>query len=88
MSSLNFLFIAFPILAILHGILSVIAKIILKSNGYKIKYFITEFRYETKILKVICKEKKSLYPILITYYIVTILFLVDFALFIIFLFFK
>lgn len=86
MSLLNFSFIAFPVFAGLHGIFSIISKIILKMNGYKITYFITEFGYETKILKEICKERRSLYPILIAYYVVTILLFIDFSLFIVLLF--
>ncbi len=53
-------------------------------NGYKINYFITQFSYETKILKAIGKERKSLKLILEGYYLVTIMFIADFFLFLTF----
>ena len=63
------------ILSILHALLSIVAKIILKINGYKINYLVTKFFYESKILKEICKDQGVYYPILIAYNIISILFI-------------
>jgi len=82
MDLILFFFYTIVLLSILHGTFSVISKIILKLYGYKVNYFVTKFSYETKILKVLCKERKSLKLILITYYLVTILFLAVVVLFI------
>jgi hypothetical protein len=75
MIAFNFIAISFLILGSLHVILSIVSKIILKLNGYKISYLVTQFFYETKILKRICRKHKLLYPVLIAYYAVSILLL-------------
>lgn len=82
MSLFSFMAIILPVLSIGHAIFSIIAKIILRMNGYKINYFVTKFFYETKILKILCRENEYLYSVLVAYYIVTILLFLDFVLFI------
>jgi hypothetical protein len=73
-------YVTLPILFIIFAIFSLTAKFILRSNGYKINFLITQFFYETKILKKICAEKKSLKPLLFGYYIINILLLADLVL--------
>jgi hypothetical protein len=83
MTLFNFFFISLPLLAGLHGVFSIIAKMILKKNGYKINYLITEFFYETRVLKEICVKQSSLKPLLVVYYVVSISLIVEFIIFMI-----
>jgi hypothetical protein len=73
-------FIGMVICGILNGIFSIIAKVVLKNNGYSIDYFITNFFYEIKILRKICVDKRNLYPLIIAYRIVVYLLFINFAL--------
>jgi hypothetical protein len=77
-ASINVISIA--ICAILNGIFSTIAQVILKKNGYSIDYFFTNFFYEIKILKKICVDNKNLYPLIMAYTIVVYLLFINIAL--------
>lgn len=64
-------------LGIINALFSYFIKDILKRNGYKINYLITEFFYETKTLKKLVSEHKDYGLILKLYYIVNILLLIN-----------
>jgi len=83
MKLFKFFYVTLPGLAILLALCSIITKVILKKNGYKVNYFVAQFFYETKILKQISKEQISLRPIFLTYYIVAIFLVLELMLMII-----
>ena len=77
MNMFRFFYITLPTLAILHAMLSIMAKIILKKNGYQVTYLITQFFYESSILKKLCTNQKSIKSLLIIYSVVSYLLIVE-----------